>query len=181
MEVQSAACTAICKLMLRGVFTDEDLLKSLVVAYFDPATAANLSLRQALTYFLPVYCHSRVENQARMQRVVLPALRNLMLVHENLDDDQEMVGLNVIGAHLVDWTDPRKLFVGPNSTTDVVVVGPGVVNNAQVHLRLANDLLERISSSTCHRTSPSLTMNIPQYHLQTSPLTHAGSTLKGVL
>ena len=48
------------------------MLKALVIAYFDPMTSENQTLRQTLSYFFPVYCHSRPENQSRMQAVRPP-------------------------------------------------------------------------------------------------------------
>ncbi|KAI9781342.1 MAG: hypothetical protein M1816_002410 [Peltula sp. TS41687] len=156
-DVQSSACTAICKLMLSGIFADEDVLKSLVVAYFDPDTANNLAVRQALTYFLPVYCHSRRENQERMQKIAVGAIHSLMLVSENMDEEEEMVGLSVIAAHLVDWTDPRKLVVldtlGTEEFSEQQTKRKDTAKaiNGDVHLNLAKDILDKICSATCHR------------------------------
>lgn len=144
--------------MLGGIITDEDVLKSLVVAYFDPDTANNLAVKQALTYFLPVYCHSRRENQERMQKIAVGAVHSLMLVSENMDEEEEMVGLSVIAAHLVDWTDPRKLVIldtlgseeASEQQTKRKDIAKGV--NGDVHLNLAKDILEKICSPTCHST-----------------------------
>ncbi|KAI9852004.1 MAG: hypothetical protein M1838_002127 [Thelocarpon superellum] len=161
--VQAAACTAVCKLMLGCVIKDEDLLKLLVVAYFDPATASNLGLRQCLSYFLPVYCHSRRENQGRMQRVTVAAIHSLILVSEHVDEEEEMVALSVIASHLVDWTDPRKLVVAASasgsggaaaaaeSIFDEMGRKENKAVNGDVHLDLAGDILERISASNCHK------------------------------
>ena len=68
-EVAAAAAESLAKLMLAGVVTQDDILKGLVEAYFDPASAENDPLKQALSYFFPVYCHSVPENQNRMARV----------------------------------------------------------------------------------------------------------------
>ncbi|CRK48251.1 hypothetical protein BN1723_020491, partial [Verticillium longisporum] len=69
-EVQAAATLAASKLLLGRVVTDHDssseLLKTLIIAYFDPSSAHNQSVRQALNYFLPVFCFSRAENQELM-------------------------------------------------------------------------------------------------------------------
>ncbi|KAI9886999.1 MAG: hypothetical protein M1823_001215 [Watsoniomyces obsoletus] len=156
-EVQSASCTALCKLMLRGIFTDEDLLKALVIAYFDPDTAGNLTLRQALSYFLPVYCHSRIENLQRMVVVAVPVLRHLMLIQENRDEDEDdedvgierggketMVGLAVVAGHLVEWTDVRRLVGGDGKEETSVMMMGG-------HVALARNVLERLCSGGCQR------------------------------
>lgn len=151
-EVQAAATVAVAKLLLGRVITDaspaiDDLLKTLVVLYFDPSTAHNQGVRQTLTYFLPVYCYTRAENQNRMRAVALDAMHKLF---ETQDDDEdaeaEMVGLGTIGAHLVDWTDPRKCYVPGNQ----LILSDDAVKkavNGDVHLDFAMDILERLNSS----------------------------------
>ncbi|OTA94491.1 hypothetical protein M434DRAFT_394633 [Hypoxylon sp. CO27-5] len=150
-EVQGAATVAVCKLLLGRVVTDRDtsaeLLKTLIVAYFDPSTAGNQSVRQALNYFLPVFCYSRAENQGLMGSVALDALHSLYNVREGIDDDDmdvgdEMASLNTIGACLVDWTDPRKCYTpGTPMDSDKKNV------NGDVHLDLARDILEKLNSN----------------------------------
>ncbi|OOQ88988.1 nuclear condensin complex subunit 3 [Penicillium brasilianum] len=90
--VQSAAATALSKLLLTNTFTPsgpnvppaiqefnenavETLLQSLVIAFFHPRTRDNPALRQSLAYFFPVYCHSRLENTQHMRRVAVPVVR----------------------------------------------------------------------------------------------------------
>jgi Nuclear condensing complex subunits, C-term domain len=74
-EVAAAAAESLAKLMLANVVTEDEILKVLVETYFDPASAQNDPLKQALSYFFPVYCHSVPENQYRMARVYhLPPL-----------------------------------------------------------------------------------------------------------
>ncbi|KAJ1337279.1 condensin complex subunit 3 [Microdochium nivale] len=150
-EVQGAAVVAVSKLLLGRVVTDRDtsaeLLKTLIVAYFDPATAENQAVRQALNYFLPVFCFSRTENQDLMRSVALDALHTLYNVREGLDDDdidvnEEMASLNSIGSCLVDWTDPRKCFTpGMDMDADKRNV------NGDVHLEFARDILEKLDSN----------------------------------
>jgi condensin complex subunit 3 len=154
-EVQAAATVAIAKLMLGRVISDsspviDDLLKTLVVLYFDPSTAHNQGVRQTLSYFLPVYSFSRKENQDRMRKVTLDALHKLFEVQETLDDEgdaeTEMVSISTIGAHLIDWTDPRKCYV-PGSQLKLSDEGSKKAVNGDVHLEFARDLLERLDSS----------------------------------
>ncbi|KAI0195892.1 ARM repeat-containing protein [Astrocystis sublimbata] len=151
-EVQGAATVAVAKLLLGRVVTDLDtsaeLLKTLVVAYFDPSTAGNQSVRQALNYFLPVFCYSRSENQDLMRAVALDALHALYNVREGIDDDDmdvedEMASLNTIGACLVDWTDPRKCYL-PGLAMDAV---ERKNVNGDVHLDFAADVLERLEGN----------------------------------
>jgi condensin complex subunit 3 len=150
-EVQAAATVAVSKLLLGRVVTDVEaageLLKTLVVAYFEPASATNQAVRQALNYFLPVFCYSRPENQDLMRAVALDALHTLWNVREGLEDDdadveEEMVSLSTIGACLVDWTDPRKCYSpGIAAETEKKNV------NGDVHLELAKDVLERLNGN----------------------------------
>ncbi|KAI1641828.1 condensin subunit Cnd3 [Daldinia loculata] len=150
-EVQGAATLAVSKLLLGRVVTDHDtsaeLLKTLIVAYFDPSTAGNQSVRQALNYFLPVFCYSRAENQELMGAVALDALHALYNVREGLDDDDidvddEMASLNTIGACLVDWTDPRKCY-----TPGIPMDADKKNVNGDVHLDLARDILDKLDSN----------------------------------
>ncbi|KAI1372965.1 condensin subunit Cnd3 [Hypoxylon crocopeplum] len=150
-EVQGAATVAVCKLLLGRVVTDHDtsaeLLKTLIVAYFDPSTAGNQSVRQALNYFLPVFCFSRAENQELMGAVAIDALHSLYNVREGLDDDDvdvddEMASLGTIGACLIDWTDPRKCY-----TPGIPMDADKKNVNGDVHLDLARDILDKLSSN----------------------------------
>ncbi|KAK1236832.1 hypothetical protein MKX07_005951 [Trichoderma sp. CBMAI-0711] len=147
-EVQAAATIAASKLLLGRVISDEEaceeLLKSLVVAYFDPASSANQTVRQALNYFLPVFCFSRLENQDLMRKVSLLALHSLLNLREGLEDDdvdveEDMVSMTTIGACLVDWTDPRKCY-----SPELVLDGEKKNPKGDVHLDFACDILERL-------------------------------------
>ncbi|KAH6671598.1 condensin subunit Cnd3 [Plectosphaerella plurivora] len=150
-EVQAAATLAASKLLLGRVVTDQEaaseLLKTLVVAYFDPSSAHNQSVRQALNYFLPVFCYSRAENQELMQSVALDALHLLFNIRESLEDDdadvdEDMQSLTTIGACLVDWTDPRKCY-NPDTGLDA----EKKVVNGDIHLSFALAILDRISGT----------------------------------
>ena len=150
-EVQAAATVAASKLLLGKVVNDEEaceeLLKALVIAYFDPWSATNQPVRQALNYFLPVFCYSRAANQNLMQVISLQALHSLLNLREGLEDDdvdveEDMVAMTSIGACLVDWTDPRKCYI------------PGIAMdserknvNGDIHLQFAQDILEKLRSN----------------------------------
>ncbi|KAK8076740.1 Nuclear condensin complex subunit [Apiospora phragmitis] len=151
-EVQGAATVAVSKLLLGRVVTDQEssaeLLRTLVIAYFDPSSAGNQGVRQALNYFLPVFCYSRAENQQLLRSVALDALHSLYLVREGLDDedadiDDQMASLNAIGACLVDWTDPRKCYQ-PGYAMDAEKKNV----NGDVHLDFASDILEKLNSNS---------------------------------
>lgn len=150
-EVQAAATVAVSKLLLGRVISDHDvlaeLLKTLVIAYFEPASSGNQAVRQALNYFLPVFCYSRAENQDLMCSVALDALHTLYNIREGLDDDvdvnEEMVSLSTIGACLVDWTDPRKCYSpGLDPDTERKNV------NGDVHLDLGKAIMHRLEGNT---------------------------------
>lgn len=165
-SIQTTACTALCKLMLSSppttadissILDHDELLRMLTIAYFDPETTANSALRQALTYFIPVYCHSREENLRRMGRVANDVLQWCIGVKDEMDIDGEaeaageMVGLAVVIAHLVDWTDGRKLAAA--------LSGFGESKNAEddgdVHLGMAIEILEKISGVSSSKSAVS--------------------------
>ncbi|KAF2859751.1 hypothetical protein K470DRAFT_258602 [Piedraia hortae CBS 480.64] len=145
-EVQAVGATALAKAMLSQLITDTDLLQELVVVYFDKDTASNSALRQGLSYFLPVYCHSRAENSARMASVATGILCKLSTLHSSADDEvdddaayrdsdtespDEAIKLSVAGQMLVDWTDPRKNL----ATSDA-------------HFILSQEILDRLTTGT---------------------------------
>ena len=149
-DVQAAAIIALCKLMLTSVIRDDDLLKQMVVCYFDPATKDNAGVRQALSYFLPVYCHSRKENMETMASVVRGVMHLLVDMSEELGGE-EMVGINTIGNMLVDWTDARKLVVQDAANVGWDEAGENEVRalDSDIHLDLAESLLERAMHLGC--------------------------------
>ncbi|KAK4544173.1 hypothetical protein LTR36_004383 [Oleoguttula mirabilis] len=155
--VQSTGATGLAKAMLSRLITDTDLLKQLVVAYFDPDTNANAHLRQSLTYFLPVYCHSRAENSWRMVSIACSVLAKLSTLREsfledadaNSDGDAEggMVKLNVVGQMILDWTDPRKI-VGFAEGAGTAAAASGA---SETHYLLAEHILDRLVTSQVSR------------------------------
>jgi condensin complex subunit 3 len=150
-DVQSATTVALCKLMLTSVIQDVDLLKQVVICYFDPATKENAAVRQALTYFLPVYCHSRRENMQRMSYVAGGVMHALVDMGDELDEGEEMVGISTVGNILVDWTDARKLVVQDEALVSWDEAGRREVKavKGDVHLDLAESLLEQAMNHGC--------------------------------
>jgi condensin complex subunit 3 len=149
--VQSTGAMALSKTMLSRLITDPDLLKQLVVAYFDPDTNTNAQLKQSLSYFLPVYCHSRAENAHRMVYIASSVIARLVTIRENLLDDADiedesgegMVKLGTVGQMILDWTDPRKIVgfaeaAGNTATAD----GAG-----ETQFLLVERLLDRMNSN----------------------------------
>ncbi|EON63046.1 hypothetical protein W97_02273 [Coniosporium apollinis CBS 100218] len=140
--VQTTGTVALSKLLLLNVFRAaegvDELLRHMTILYFTPSTRANPGMQQALSYFLPVYCHSRAANALRMARVAVGVVHALLGVAEEAEEeDEEMVGLGVVGGCLVDWTDGRKVM-----NSGGVVGAEGECGEA--HLLLAEELLEKV-------------------------------------
>lgn len=152
LAVQSTGATALSKAMLSRLITDSDLLKQLVITYFDPDSSTNAQLRQSLSYFFPVYCHSRAENATRMADIVCPVISKLSTLREAFlqDDDVEadggsgdtMVTISQVGTMLLDWTDPRKI-VGFAETAQIHDAAHGA---GETHFIIAEQILDRIVS-----------------------------------
>ena len=137
--------------MLTSVVDDQELLKQVVICYFDPETKENAGVRQALSYFLPVYCHSRRENMERMAMVATGVIHAVVDLSEELEEGEDMVGLSVVGNMLVDWTDARKLVVQDEASVSWDETGKKEVRtvNSDIHLDLAQSLLEQATSHGC--------------------------------
>ncbi|BEI81457.1 hypothetical protein CcaverHIS002_0206170 [Cutaneotrichosporon cavernicola] len=106
--VQAAACEGVAKLMLAGIVDDTDVLQTVVMLYFSPDTADNQPLRQCLTYFLPVYCYSSSENQARMLSIFNDTLNHVSTFAEDFEGSPDLLPLAQMGLMMVDWLDPEK-------------------------------------------------------------------------
>lgn len=121
-------------------------------AYFDPATSGNLSLRQTLAYFFPVYCHSNAANAALMASITVSEFHNLFVMRSLDEDDEEMVPLSVIASHFMDWTDPRKTVLPRGRSSDG---SRGAFQQKMVdatpHAIVCRDALERICSNSCNK------------------------------
>ena len=87
-----------------------------------------------------------------MGRVGVAVVHALMGVTDELDEEEEMVGMSVVGAHVVDWTDARRLVVpdaGPHASWDEMGRKEVKAVNTDVHLDLAVDILEKILGPAC--------------------------------
>jgi condensin complex subunit 3 len=144
--VQSNGCIALSKLMLAGTIQDQDLLKQLVLAYFDPETQSNPSLRQSLSYFLPVFCHSKRQNAETMARIAVNVIHTLSERADDLDEEEEMVGMNLVVAQLCDWTDPRKCVPMMDKLAHDITQ-----DELDGHAVLAEEVLEKILTPGCNK------------------------------
>ena len=84
------------------------VITALALIYVSPNTADNQQLRQCLSYFFPVYSYSLPANQLRMQSVFMSTFDLAARMHEDLDEDQEMISPYQFGLLMVDWTNPQK-------------------------------------------------------------------------
>ncbi|POS88035.1 hypothetical protein EPUL_000644 [Erysiphe pulchra] len=177
-EVQAVATNALAKLLLGRIISEtspaaNDFLRVLIVIYFDPSSAQNQSVRQTLSYFLPVYAYSCKENQDRIRVAGLDAFHKLFEARETINDEDEaeagleMVSMSIIGAHLVDWTDPRKCYINCNrATLDEVLKKKSV--DGDVHLEFAKDLITRLSSSISREEKKLLASLLGKLHISPS-------------
>ena len=154
-RISLIACTAASKLLLLGILPPNptsDILRAFTLTYFDPEAASHPALRQALSYFLPVFCHSKLKNAQLMAQIAVPLMSKLLLMREESieeEDAEDMVGWPVITAHLSEWTDGRKVvgatelgLDGKTSTT---------AEAEEPHIHLAVEVLERALTSTCSK------------------------------
>jgi condensin complex subunit 3 len=148
------ACTAASKLLLLGILPPAptaEILKAFTLTYFDPEAAANPALRQALSYFLPVFCHSKLKNAQLMAQIAVPIMSKLLLMREETLDEEvdEMVGWPVITAHLSEWTDGRKVV----GATELGLDGKTSTSAEaeEPHISLSIEVLERVLTSTCSK------------------------------
>lgn len=86
-----------------------------------------------------------------MGRIALPILHWYSNLKEELDvdgedeDDSEMVSVNVVLAHLADWTDGRKLALARKNAWDA---DASIEGDADVHLDVAEQALEKLLGVT---------------------------------
>ena len=87
----------------------------------------------------------------RMGAVVPGVLHALVGLGEELDEDEEMVGMSVIANMLSDWTDARKLVVPDAAAVSWDEAGRKDTQavNGDIHLDMAVALLERVMSPGC--------------------------------
>ena len=138
--------------MLTTAVSDEDLLKQCISTFFDPSSRDNSTVRQALSYFLPVYAHSRRENMQRVANVAPAVMHAVVDLADEMDEEEEMVGVSVVGGMLVDWTDARKLVVLDDARAGWDEAGGGAETkmvDTGIHLGLAEGLLEKILGHGC--------------------------------
>lgn len=166
-EVQALAGEALCKLILGGVFTEEDLIKTLVLAFFDSDTGENEALQQILSFCIPVFAYSSINNQKLLGNVVVDCFKRL-----TNSFDKTLVSSTQIFQQLIDWTDPRK-FVNYDNSEEA--------KNSDVHLTLCGDMIKRIASSDSKEERKVLCGSLSKLHFPVTALLDRLTELKGWL
>lgn len=137
-ETQTVAAQSLCKLLLAGVIKEPDLVKTLVVVYFNPESSYNTSLRQALSFSIPVYCHTSVDNQKIMAAIAVDSLRRLTQIYDTTEEE-DMVSPLQIFQQLVEWTNPNNV-VHIDSYGELVKGGGS--DDTQVYMAI--DMMNRL-------------------------------------
>ncbi|KAF9188617.1 hypothetical protein BGZ51_000480 [Haplosporangium sp. Z 767] len=106
--IQAVAAEGIAKLMLTKLLKNAQILRTLIVLYFDPETSDNNHLRQCLSYFLQVYFHSSHDNQITLSEIFVPILIHLLQMYR--DDRRDMPTPPNIAQQLLEWCEPRRVL-----------------------------------------------------------------------
>ena len=87
----------------------------------------------------------------RMGKVVPGVLHSLVGLAEELDEEEEMVGMTTVTNMLVEWTDARKLVVLDAAAVSWDEAGRREIKtvNGDIHLDLADALLEKVMAHGC--------------------------------
>lgn len=103
----------------------------------------------------------------RMANVVSAVMHAVLDMADELEEEEEMVGLSVVGGMLVDWTDARKLVVLDDTRVRYDEAGgtEAKVVNTEIHLGLAENLLEKVLGHGCSSKSSSLILNLETFLL----------------
>lgn len=153
-RVAQIACEAAQKLVLHGLLPVEattEIVKVFTLTYFDPDMRNNQPVLQGLTYFLPVFCHSKVRNAQVMADIAVQLIARLLVNRDEIEDDEEaeMVGWPIITGQLSEWTDGRKVI----GQTEIGLDGKltSTAESELPHMELAINILERALTSTCSK------------------------------
>lgn len=173
-RVSRVACEAAQKLVLYNLLPPEhteEIVKAFTLLYFDPEASLKPAVTQALSYFMPVFCHSKIRNAQLMANVAVPAVSKLLHMRDEIveDEEAEMVGWPVITGHLSDWTDGRKVVGQTETGTDGKTT---VTAESELpHLLLAVNVLERALTSSCSKEErkPLLSLLTKLYVSPTAP------------
>ncbi|KAG0368508.1 nuclear condensing complex subunit [Gamsiella multidivaricata] len=106
--LQAVAAEGIAKLMLTKLLKNAQILRKLIILYFDPTTAGNNHLRQCLNYFLQVYFHSSHDNQVTLSEIFVPIM--VQLIQMQQEAKNEMPVPAIMAQQLLEWCEPRRVL-----------------------------------------------------------------------
>ena len=189
--VQTVAVTALAKMLLTGTLSPsgpavppsikelndssiDALLMSLIVSFFHPRTRDNLALRQALTYFLPVFCHSRVSNAQHMRKIAVPAVHAVLAaaddyfaleaeedsdgeIDDSMSEKEVKALISGLTGMLAEWTDERRIVglgVDPNQPPGMTATTVNIKPADSLHLAITRDILQRTLGAGTSSAAP---------------------------
>ncbi|KAG0297693.1 hypothetical protein BGZ98_000478 [Dissophora globulifera] len=106
--MQAIVVEGIAKLMLTKLLKSPQILRKMIILYFNPETVDNNLLRQCLNYFLQVYFHSSHENQVTLSEIFVPIM--IQLIQMQLDAKGDMPTPAIMAQQLLEWCEPRRVL-----------------------------------------------------------------------
>ncbi|KAF9937108.1 hypothetical protein BGZ65_001803 [Modicella reniformis] len=129
--MQAIATEGIAKLMLTKLFRNAQILRRLIILYFNPESSNNNHLRQCLNYFLQVYFHSSHDNQVMLSEIFIPITLQLIQMQQEAKD--EMPTPTIMAQQLLEWCEPRRVL-GADQDRSVEKIDFGLQANIAIEL-----------------------------------------------
>lgn len=124
-RVQATTAEGLCKLFLadlliefgkdykpeiEGDEIDEaKLLKTLLLAYFNPRNSDNHELKQILAYCVPAYAFSKERHQRNVAEVAAQCFYEIFLSDSGYIEDDEVLSASTVLQQLIHWADPQHI------------------------------------------------------------------------
>ncbi|KAG0021693.1 hypothetical protein BGZ81_008818 [Podila clonocystis] len=141
--LQAIAAEGLCKLMLTRMLKNPEVLKSLIILYFDPKTSENYHLRQCLSYFMQVYFHSSHDNQGMLSDIFVPIIVTLIKTYNRTDRSAEMPAPVVIAQQMLEWCEPRRVLGADADKGPVVNNGIDFGLSAKIGIELVKAMFRQ--------------------------------------
>ncbi|KAJ7086065.1 nuclear condensing complex subunit [Mycena belliarum] len=139
-KVLALLSTAIAKLLMLNLITDEKAVRSLLTVYFSPYNADNQQLKQCLAYFAPAYSHSSAQNQRVMRKIFIRTFEELSTLREELNEEEkEGLNLGQITDMWLYWTNPLEVHDPYGRPGDA-----GKAGDPLVQFEMANDIIRAL-------------------------------------
>ncbi|KDR81425.1 hypothetical protein GALMADRAFT_239313 [Galerina marginata CBS 339.88] len=139
-KVKAILCEGTSKLILSGMITSIEAVKTLIKTYLSPLTTGNQELRQCLSFFFQMYSYSSSDNQKRMANIFIHVFLDISEDRKEAresDAELEIIGSTQVTAMFVDWTDPLRL----SEVINVQGAQNGKGADECVQLSMAEDIL----------------------------------------